>query len=101
LYPKLDGKLVAAVGPVFSYYEFPLIGTKRLNDDEWKKMLRWDNRTEYLPKWLNDIYGKAEAWPTPEYPSIPTLTVILALTLAIVTATRIGKNRKHLVQENS
>jgi hypothetical protein len=44
---------------------------------------------------------RQKAWPAPEYPSIPTLTVILALTLATVTAARIVKNRKHNVGKNS
>ena len=67
-YPRPDGTLVAAVGPVFSYYEFSLLGTYRLNDDEWKAMLSWDNRTEYTPDWLRDVYGASLPWPTSTVP---------------------------------
>ena len=83
LFPKPDGNLVAAVGPVFSYYEFRLIGTERLNDNEWREMLKWENRTEYLPEWFMDLYGKAEPWPTPEYSS----TSILVVAITILTLT--------------
>jgi hypothetical protein len=84
LFPKPDGTLVAAVGPVFSYYEFRLIGTERLNDEEWKEMLTWDNRTDYLPEWLQDVYGRAEPIPFPEYPSGTMLAVFMALTITIL-----------------
>jgi len=84
LFPKPGGTLTAAVGPVFSYYEFRLIGTKRLDDEEWKNMLLWDNRTEYLPEWLVDIYGTADPWPVPEYTKITVLVVIMTLTTIVV-----------------
>ncbi len=80
LYPKSDGTLVAAVGPVFSYYEFPLIGTKRLNDDEWKTMLTFNNRTEYLPEWVKDVYGMGD----PLFPEFAPATMLIA-TLVITT----------------
>jgi hypothetical protein len=75
LYPMTNGTLVAAVGPVFSYYEFPLIGTKRLNDDEWKTMLTWNNRSEYLPAWVKDVYGWMDPYIVPEN---TTATVLIA-----------------------
>ena len=80
LYPQNNGSLVASVGPVFSYYEFPLIGTKRLNDDEWKTMLTWSNSSEYLPDWFKDIYAMRE--PYPLLPENTTATVLIA-TIAI------------------
>lgn len=40
IYSTLEGKLVAAVGPVFTYYEFPVMGFQRLCDSEWKEMLQ-------------------------------------------------------------
>lgn len=94
LYPLANGTLVAAVGPVFSYYEFPLIGTKRLNDDEWKTMLTWDNRTEYLPEWVKDVYGWIE--PLPEH----TTTIVLIATMVIATLTlmKIGREKKRRFQ---
>jgi hypothetical protein len=98
LYPKLNGTLVAAVGPVFSYYEFRLIGTKRLNDLEWKNMLGWDNRTKYLPEWLKDVYGMGEPWAVPEYPNaVAVLIAVITATSAIVTFKKIARallNRK-------
>jgi hypothetical protein len=92
LFPKPDGGLVAAVGPVFSYYEFRLKEMKRLNDDEWKKKLTFDNRSDYIPEWLQDIYGRAEPWPVPEYPRGTLLAVAATLTLTALAFRRgIGK----------
>jgi hypothetical protein len=85
LYPKPDGSLVTAVGPVFSYYEFGLIGTERLNDDEWKEMLTWGNRTEYLPEWLQDLYGRAEPFPIPEFLEGIIVAVLMVLILFFLT----------------
>jgi hypothetical protein len=93
-YPKPDGTLVAAVGPVFSYYEFRLIGTERLNDNEWKAMLAWDNRTEYVPEWLKDVYGTSLPWPTPEYGMIALISIMTA-TIATAVTTRMTKAKKH------
>jgi hypothetical protein len=94
-YPRPDGTLAAAVGPVFSYYEFKLIGTTRLNDDEWKTMLAWENRTEYLPEWLRDIYGTSLPWPAPEY-NVTMLTVmIMTTTIAIVATKRLTGVKKY------
>lgn len=84
LFPKPDGTLVAAVGPVFSYYEFRLIGTERLNDDEWKEMLTWSNRTEYLPEWFQDVYGRAEPMPVPEYLNSTVFVVLMVATLTVL-----------------
>ncbi len=94
LFPKPDGTLVATVGPVFSYYEFRLKGTKRLNDDEWKEMLRWDNRTEYVPEWFQDVYGRAEPWPLPEYLNGSLLVAVMALTLIILVLRKGIKAKK-------
>lgn len=88
LFPKQDGTLAAAVGPVFSYYEFRLIGTKRLNDNEWKDMLGWDNRSAYLPEWFKDVYGQADPWPAPEFPNGVLFPAIMVLTLVIIVVTR-------------
>lgn len=38
-YEKPDGDYYFFVGPVYSFYEFPLEGFERLNDDEWKELL--------------------------------------------------------------
>lgn len=100
LFPKPDGELVAAVGPVFSYYEFKLIGMKRLNDGEWKEMLTWENRTEYLPEYLLDIYGIAEPWPAPEYSNVKFfilgLITLSTLFLTVFTVKKIRKKRSKL-----
>jgi len=42
IYETLQGEKIAAVGPVFTYYEFPMLGFQRLNDSEWKEMLQKD-----------------------------------------------------------
>ena len=95
LYPMINGTLAAAVGPVFSYYEFPLIGTKRLNDDEWKTMLTWSNRTEYLPSWINDVYGRAEPFLVPEQITAVVLTAMMVITsLSMVYLKKIGRMKK-------
>jgi hypothetical protein len=95
LFPLPNGTLVAAVGPVFSYYEFRLIGTKRLNDNEWKEILTFENITSYLPEWLKDVYGSGEPWPTFEYQSITILAVgIPILIIAILVSTRAVKAKK-------
>jgi hypothetical protein len=96
LFPKPDGTLVTAVGPVFSYYEFRLIGTKRLNDDEWKEMLTWDNRTAYLPDWLQDVYGRAEP-AIPENLNGNIFAVFVALTVTIF-AVKKRKKIKNLLR---
>lgn len=82
LFPLPNGTLVAAVGPVFTYYEFKLVGTRRLNDNEWKQMLKYENRTAYLPEWLKDIYSAGTPWPAPEFPNS---YVVLALTISAIT----------------
>jgi hypothetical protein len=93
LYPKPDGTLTAAVGPVFSYYEFRLVGTKRLNDNEWKATLTWNNRTEYLPDWLKDVYGMADPGPVPEYP-VAVLVNFVTFTLVLVAVKKSTGARK-------
>jgi hypothetical protein len=97
LFPKIDGTLVAAVGPVFTYYEFGLVGTTRLNDEEWKQMLKWDNRTEYLPKWFGDVYAQAEPW-APEYSNIILLVAAMTLTVAVVALRTKIKRKKTVLQ---
>jgi hypothetical protein len=98
LFPKSDGTLVAAVGPVFSYYEFRLIGTERLNDDEWKEMLTWSNRTEYLPEWLQDVYGRAEPLPVPEDLNSTVFAVLMVATLTVLTLWKGIKAKKKFIR---
>ena len=90
LYPMTNGTLVAAVGPVFSYYEFPLIGTKRLNDDEWKTMLTFDNRTAYLPEWVKPVYGIGD----PIFPEFTTVAMLAATIVITTVALGIGRTKK-------
>jgi len=40
IYETPQGETITAVGPVFSYYEFPMLGFQRLCDSEWKEMLQ-------------------------------------------------------------
>jgi hypothetical protein len=91
LYPLANGTLVAAVGPVFSYYEFPLIGTKRLNDDEWKTMLAGDNKSEYMPQWVKD--SPITPYPTPEYTAV-TVMVVTTVATAAIALTAIRRTKK-------
>jgi hypothetical protein len=93
LFPAPNGTLVTAVGPVFSYYEFNLIGTKRLNDDEWKEILTWSNRTEYLPEWLQDLYGRAAPIPVPDPLTSTVFAVLMAATMTVL-AIKVFKAKK-------
>ena len=90
LYPMTNGTLAAAVGPVFSYYEFPRIGTKRLNDDEWKTMLTFDNRTAYLPEWVKAVYGINE----PIFPEFTTVVMLIATIVVTTVALNIARRTK-------
>jgi hypothetical protein len=95
LFPRTDGTLVASVGPVFTYYEFGLVGTTRLTDKEWKQILQWDNRSEYLPQWSRDLYAAAEPM-IPEYFDAPVLIIILTVTtivVALMEKTRTSKRK--------
>lgn len=83
LFPKTDGTLVAAVGPVFTYYEFALEGTTRLNDNEWKQMLAWNNCSEYLPEWSGDLYALAEPL-VPEFSNVIALAAVMTLTITAI-----------------
>ena len=93
LFPLSNGTLVTAVGPVFSYYEFPLVGTTRLNDNEWKAMLNNYNRTSYLPQWSKDIYA-LETSPVPEYASLILPTALMTIATTLVIVKRMRKPRK-------
>jgi hypothetical protein len=53
LYQKPDGSYTFAVGPVYSYYEFPQLGFTRLTDDEWKTRL--GKNGEKRPFWTNSF----------------------------------------------
>jgi len=51
---EIEGKHQLNKGGVFTYYEFPMDGRKRLNDDEWREMLR--NKTAPdLPVWTKSF----------------------------------------------
>lgn len=49
-----DGQLGAAVGPVFTYYEFTHPMKDRLTDEKWRRMLTTDPPPK--PEWLEQIY---------------------------------------------
>jgi hypothetical protein len=98
LYPMPNGTVVAAVGPVFSYYEFPLIGTTRLNDNEWKTMLTWDNKSEYMPQWVKD--SPITPYPTPEFTAVKVMVVTMVATAAIVL-TAIRRTKKTRLQTDA
>jgi len=93
LYPDINGTLVASVGPVFSYYEFPLEGVEggelpRLNDDEWKEMLETEDVTALHPHWVLDIYGIIEPLHVPEFGKLPLIIAFTFGTLLVATLTR-------------
>ncbi|MBI5536298.1 MAG: DUF3160 domain-containing protein [Deltaproteobacteria bacterium] len=50
-----DGTLVATIGPVFSYNEFPWPMEDRLTDPKWRDMIANGPRPE-RPSWVRDIY---------------------------------------------
>ncbi len=101
LYPRTDGTLVAAVGPVFSYYEFPLIGEKRLNDEEWRTMIAGGNRTGYLPSWINDVYGRAEPYIVPEQiTAVALIATMVISSLSLVYLKKISRVRKTHIQSS-
>ncbi len=90
LFPLPNGTLVTAVGPVFSYYEFPLTGTTRLDDNQWRDMLNNYNRTSYLPQWSQDIYGLT-ASTMPEYPNLILLAAPMIIAVALAATKRMKK----------
>jgi Protein of unknown function (DUF3160) len=93
LFPKTDGTLVAAVGPIFTYYELAFEGTTRLSDNEWKQMLAWNNCSEYLPEWSGDLYAFS-ASIVPEFSNvIPFVAVMTLVIAAIVFRTKVVRRR--------
>jgi hypothetical protein len=101
LFPMPNGTLVTAVGPVFSYYEFNLIGTERLNDDEWKEILTWDNRTEYLPEWFQDVYARGEPKPLPEHLNSTIFVGLMVTTLTVLAIRKSIKTKKFTHPKNN
>jgi hypothetical protein len=53
LYKKPDENYTFAVGPVYSYYEFPMDGFTRLTDDEWKNRL--GSNVQKRPFWTSSF----------------------------------------------
>jgi len=52
VYETPEGNKIAAVGPVFSYYEFPMPGFQRLSDIDWNQMLQ-NSSEPSQPNWTN------------------------------------------------
>lgn len=52
----IEGKNQLNKGGVFTYYEFPVEG-KRLNDDEWRLMLK-EGKAPQLPVWTNSFIAR-------------------------------------------
>jgi len=48
-----DGRIGLAVGPVFSYYEFPWDMDDRLTDEKWRDML--EKEPQERPEWIADF----------------------------------------------
>lgn len=55
VYETPEGNKIAAVGPVLTYYEIPVLGFQRLCDSEWKEMLQ-SNPEPRQPSWT-DTYA--------------------------------------------
>lgn len=65
-----DGKLYAACGPVFTYYEFKQPMAERLTDESWIQMLEGGGgRYELLPDWYRD--GLGAGWQSAKGLSLP------------------------------
>jgi len=54
-YKVPDGRIVAGVGPVMSYYEFKQPIDQRLTDEAWRTMLA-QGQTPSRPDWLESFY---------------------------------------------
>jgi len=52
IYETPQGETIAAVGPVFTYYEFAMLGFQRLCDSEWKEMLQ-KGLAPHQPSWTD------------------------------------------------
>lgn len=55
--PQPDGRLVAAAGPVFSYYEFKWPQASRLTDEAWRSMLLKGDAPS-RPPWTASFLGE-------------------------------------------
>jgi len=50
----IEGKTYLARGPVYSYYEFTVPMSERMNDDQWKQMLA-EGKQPARPKWTSSF----------------------------------------------
>jgi len=53
----VEGRLVASLGPVFTYYEFPHPMSDRLTDEAWRELLGGADAPA-RPAWLMSVYGE-------------------------------------------
>lgn len=51
-----NNNLVLGMGPIFSYYEFKQDMSKRLTDEEWRKMLIETGKPANTLQWINSFY---------------------------------------------
>ena len=56
IYKTPDGELVAAAGPVFSYYEFVQSNYYRLTDEDWMQMLE-SGQAPDRPEWIESFHA--------------------------------------------
>jgi hypothetical protein len=63
----------------------------RLNDDEWKEMLKAENVSELHPYWIFDIYGEIEPLIFPEFGAFSLIIVFTFSTLITITTLKFIK----------
>ena len=56
VYKASDGRLIAAAGPVFSYYEFAQPNYERLTDEEWMEILK-AGEAPPRPEWIESFHA--------------------------------------------
>jgi len=61
-------------------------------------MLTWSNRTEYLPEWFQDVYGRAEPLPVPEYLNGTVFVVLMVSTLTVLAFRKGIKAKKKFIR---
>jgi hypothetical protein len=61
-------------------------------------MLTWSNRTEYLPEWLQDVYGRAEPLAVPDYLNSTVFAILMVSTLTVLAFRKVIKAKKKFIR---